>query len=139
MVIGRKSGLMFDPVFANFETITTVVFVIVAGMAVTVLVRVAGRWKKDNDSPVVTVAATVVAKRADVNHHHPDISHHHPDAGVSGLGHYSSSTDYHATFGIEGGTRTELRVPGAEYALLTQGDKGQLTFQGSRYLGFTRG
>ena len=36
------------------------------------------------------------------------------------------------------GDRLELRLPGREYGLLTEGDTGLLTFQGTRYLSFER-
>ena len=32
----------------------------------------------------------------------------------------------------------ELRMNGYEYGMLVEGDKGKLTFQGTRYLGFER-
>ena len=39
---------------------------------------------------------------------------------------------------IVSGDRLELRLPGREYGLLTEGDTGLLTFQGTRYLSFER-
>ena len=39
---------------------------------------------------------------------------------------------------MESGDRMELRVSGREYGLLAEGDRGQLTFQGTRYLSFVR-
>ena len=79
--------------------------------------------------------ATIVTKRADVS------VHHHGNAGdASGAHgyHTSSSTSYYATFQVESGDRIELHIPGNEYGLLVEGDKGKLTFQGTRYLGFER-
>ena len=32
----------------------------------------------------------------------------------------------------------ELPVTGPEYGMLAEGDRGRLTFQGTRYLGFER-
>ena len=32
----------------------------------------------------------------------------------------------------------ELRVNGREYGMIAEGDRGKLTFQGSRYLDFER-
>ena len=32
----------------------------------------------------------------------------------------------------------ELHVSGSEYGMLAEGDRGFLTFQGTRYLGFER-
>ena len=36
------------------------------------------------------------------------------------------------------GDRMELRLSGAEYGMLAEGDRGRLTFQGTRYLSFER-
>lgn len=50
-----------------------------------------------------------------------------------------TSTSYYITFQVESGDRMEFLVPSAEYGLLVPGDRGRLTFQGTRYLGFARG
>ena len=50
----------------------------------------------------------------------------------------TSSTSYYATFQVESGDRMELLLNGREYGLLAEGDRGWLTFQGTRYLGFER-
>ena len=49
-----------------------------------------------------------------------------------------SHTNYYVTFEVESGDRMELELQGHEYGLLVEGDKGKLTFQGTRYLGFER-
>ena len=48
------------------------------------------------------------------------------------------STWYYATFQVESGDRMEFSASGREYGLLVEGDTGRLTFQGTRYLGFTQ-
>ena len=98
------------------------VFFLVLGTILLHLVRGISQWSRNNNSPRLTVPATVVAKRSDVSHHH------HQDA--NGIGHTSSSTTY--------GDRMELCVGGSEYGMLAEGDFGDLTFQGTRYLGFER-
>lgn len=45
---------------------------------------------------------------------------------------------YYVTFQVESGDRREFRVTGSEYEMLSEGDKGKLTFQGTRYLGVER-
>ncbi|MCD7839604.1 MAG: DUF2500 domain-containing protein [Erysipelotrichaceae bacterium] len=49
---------------------------------------------------------------------------------------FSSTTYYYVTFELSSGDRMEFSVKGREYGMLVEGDKGQLTFQGTRYLGF---
>ena len=53
-------------------------------------------------------------------------------------GHTSSSTTYYVTFQVASGDRMELCVGGPEYGMLVEGDFGDLSFQGTRYLGFQR-
>lgn len=86
-------------------------------------------WSKNNRSPRLTVAASVVAKRENVSVHH-----HHGN----GAGHTTRSTTYYATFEFDGGDRSELRLSGQEYGLLAEGDTGLLTFQGTRFVDFQR-
>ena len=114
----------FDSVF---PVLFTVMFVLVLGVIIATLVRNVGQWHKNNNSPRLTVQATVVSKRMDVTHHH--------DAGTH-MNH--SSTRYYATFQVESGDRMELRMSGRDYGMLFEGDHGTLHFQGTRYLGFDR-
>lgn len=110
-------GLMFSIPFLMF----TVVFIVI-------LVKIIGQWHNNNQSPRLTVEATVVAKRGHTTHHH--------DAG--NLSHSHSSTTYYATFQFESGDRLELHVPHSQFGYLVEGDRGALTFQGTRFLGFER-
>lgn len=118
--------------FGVIPAIVTIGFVIVF---ITILVRAvqgAAKWKRNNASPVLTVDAQIVTKRADVRYHR----HHH--GSDHAMHHTSSSTTYYATFQVESGDRLELKVPDMEYGLLVEGDRGKLTFQGTRYQGFQR-
>ena len=92
-------------------------------------------WHKNNQSPRLSVNATIVAKRESITHHS------HANAGdLSGTHgyHSTSSTSYYVTFQVESGDRMELPVSGREYGMLAEGDIGKLTFQGTRYLSFER-
>ena len=122
----------FGTGFTIFQIMFTLVFVIVIGMFIVVAVKGISQWNKNNHSPRLTVPATIVAKRTNVSHHH-----HHNHAGT-GMHHSSTSTTYYVTFQVESGDRMELHVDGSEYGMLIDGDRGNLTFQGTRYLGFER-
>lgn len=50
----------------------------------------------------------------------------------------NSHTYYYLTFELENGERREFRVKSTIYALAVEGDRGELVFQGSRFLAFTR-
>ena len=106
------------------------VFGMVLIVFVVTLVRGIGEWRKNNNSPRLTVPAKVVSKRTSVSR-----GHHH---GANGHMHTTSSTWYYATFEVESGDRMELGVSGSEYGMLAEGDSGKLTFQGTRYLSFER-
>ena len=116
--------------FNMFSIMFTIVFVLIIGVFIVTLVKGIGEWNKNNHSPKLTVPATVVAKRTNVSrHHHGGANNHH---------HTSTSTTYYVTFQVESGDRMELRMAGHEFGLLIEGDKGKLSFQGTRYLGFER-
>lgn len=125
----------FDFMFNAFPFMFSIIFIIVIGMFVVMAVKGIGEWNKNNNSPRLTVSATVVAKRQNVSH-----SHHANAGDVSGGHgyHTSTHTSYYVTFQVESGDRMEFSVSGSEYGVLVEGDQGQLSFQGTRYLGFHR-
>ncbi len=121
-----------DFMFSIFPAIVTAGFVVVLGIIIVTAVRGIQQWNRNNNSPVLCVFATIVAKRANTS------QNHHHDANNMAMSHTTSSTSYYATFEVDSGDRMELRVSGEQYGLLAEGDKGSLTFQGTRYLGFER-
>jgi predicted metalloprotease len=141
---GRKESMGLSPIggidgmmFSVMPVLVTLVFVAVFGLIIVQVVRGIGQWSRNNASPVLTVDATVVTKRADVTQHH-----HHHETGVEPVHHHSTtstSTTYYATFQVASGDRMEFQIGDMEYGMLVEGDVGKLTFQGTRYLGFARG
>ena len=119
---------MFPAGFGMFGVMFTVVFVLILGVILVTLVRSIGEWNKNNHSPKLTVPVTVVAKRTNVSRHHHSGQHHHS----------STSTSYYVTFQVESGDRMELHLSGSQFGLIVEGDKGLLTFQGTRFLNFER-
>ena len=116
--------------FAGFEVMFFLVFFLVIGSFLFTFVQGISRWNKNNQSPRLTVEATVVAKRGNTTRHH-----HH---GANGHMHHTYNNTYYATFQFESGDRLELQLAGHEFGLIVEGDKGKLTFQGTRFLGFER-
>lgn len=120
---------------AVFDIMFIIVFVVVIGTFVVTAVKGVGTWNKNNQSPRLTVDASVVSRRTEVSHHN------HANAGDATGAHgftTTTSTRYYVTFQVESGDRMEFFVKGAEYGMLAEGDRGKLTFQGSRYLSFER-
>ena len=122
-------GRSFDFGFTVVPILVMTIFIIVIAVFVVVFVKGISQWNKNNHSPRLTVDATVVAKRTDIRH--SSGTHHH----TTGM---HTSTYYYVTFQVESGDRMEFHVSGEEYGLLVEGDYGDLTFQGTRYLGFVR-
>ena len=116
--------------FDMFGIMFTLVFILVIGTFIVTAVRGISQWNKNNNSPRLTVPALVVAKRTNVTRHH--------HGGANGHHHHHTSTTYYVTFQVESGDRMELHVAGNEYGMLVEGDQGNLSFQGTRYLGFER-
>ena len=116
--------------FGMFNIMFTIVFILVIGTFVVMLVKGISEWNKNNHSPRLTVPATIIAKRTNVSRHrHGGANSHH---------HHHTSTTYYVTFQVESGDRIEFHISGQEYGLLIEGDHGNLSFQGTRYLGFER-
>lgn len=82
-----------DLVFSIFPILFLIVFVLVVGIILVAVIKGASQWHRNNQSPVLTVEAQVVAKRGDVTRHR------HGDHGVH------TSTTYYATFQVESGDR----------------------------------
>ena len=95
------------------------VFGLAAGTIISTLVKNVKTEHKNNASPRLTSEATVVTKRTQVRGDH-------------------AHTTYFATFQFESGDRLELEIPHNQFGYLVEGDKGKLSFQGTRYLNFER-
>ena len=112
--------------FSGISTLVTIMFVVVFGIIIFTIIKGISQWSKNNAAPRLTVDAIIVTKRTNVSRHASSSSMHH-----------HTSTTYYITFQVESGDRMELQV-GRDYGLLAEGDRGRLTFQGTRYLGFER-
>lgn len=117
-------GFGYDMGFGLFQIAFFLMFFLIVGVFVIFFIKGISQWNKNNHSPRLTVPVTVVSKRTDIS---------------SGAGeHHHTSTDYYVTFQVESGDRMELSVMGSQYGLIVEGDRGMLTFQGTRFLDFQR-
>ena len=96
-----------------------VVFIFIIGLICFQILGNFLEWHCNNQSPIETCQALLVTKRTDV------------------FGNETARTNYYLTFEWNG-QRREFHVKDHEYGLLTEGDKGTLTFQGTRMLSFER-
>lgn len=95
-----------------------IVMLVIVVAVIVVLAVVLSKGSKSKNMPQVTVNAFVIGKRENVT----------PD--------YIAL--YYVAFQFENGERVELCVDGASYGVIVEGDRGLLTFQGTRFLGFQR-
>lgn len=117
--------------FAAFDIMFFLVFALVFCVIAVTLLRGLREWNQNNHAPRLTVSAAIVAKRTNISRHR--------HGNANGVGHHTStSTTYYVTFQVESGDRMELSMAGRQYGLLIEGDRGQLTFQGTRFLDFQR-
>ena len=122
-MIGFGGDPGFGMTFSIMQVMVPLMFVLVFGFMIVTLVRGVGEWNKNNQSPKLTVPVTIVAKRSDV------------DRGIETM---HTFTSYYVTFQAESGDRMEFEISDTEYGMLAEGDRGMLTFQGTRYLNFQR-
>ena len=122
-MIGFGGDPGFGVTFSIMRIMVPVMFVLVFGIIIVTMVRGVGEWNKNNQSPKLTVPVTVVAKRSDVHR---------------GIETMHTFTSYYVTFQVESGDRMEFEISDMEYGMLAEGDRGMLTFQGTRYLSFQR-
>ena len=119
-----------------FKLIFILIFLVFLGIFFFTVFKVLREKRKNDRSPRLTVPATIVSKRADMTQRSDPVG-----GDVTGAHGYTtaSSTTYYVTFQVESGDRMELTVPGSEYGFLIEGDRGRLSFQGTRFLSFERG
>lgn len=106
-----------------FLVVGGIVVVVVVAVFAIVIVKGVGAWSRNNASPVVTTMARIVTKRSEA---------------YGGSGESSARTAYFATFETTAGERCELPVQARQSGLITEGDTGELTYQGTRFKGFAR-
>ena len=112
--------------FTVFPVLFAIMFFLIAGFIGYNIFRAWKQESKNNHAPRLTVGAKVVTKRTQFYRNSSTNHMHH--------GH----TSYFATFEVASGDRMELSLSGQEYGLIVEGDRGQLTFQGTRFLSFVR-
>ncbi|WP_411829953.1 DUF2500 domain-containing protein [Paenibacillus sonchi] len=124
MGMGPDSSWMFD--------LTGTVIPIFLAVVIGIIAVSAGRgllqWNRNNKSPIMTIPARIVSKRSEVRQQQLQ-----DDSNNS-----RTSTTYYLTYESDRGERMEFKVDGNEYGMSAEGDRGVLTYQGTRYHGFRR-
>ena len=119
---------MRSQVFLLWIPIVLAIFIVSCAAAAVIALCVVRKQKNDR-TPQKTVDASVLEKHTSVQRH--------PIAGdVSGAHGYTTFTSYHVTFLLAGDEQITLYVDDEAYASLSEGDRGQLTYQGTRFIRF---
>jgi len=122
MMMGYGISQFETPLIVRlFIVVFVIIFILFLTVFVLTLVRSVRQAHRNNQSPVLVIEALVVSKRQHISRTYEHLS-----------------TSYYATFEAETGSRMELELSATDYGLLAEGDRGRLTFQGTRYLGFQR-
>lgn len=122
MMMGYGISQFETPLIVRFFIVVfVIIFILFLTVFVLVLVRGVRQAHRNNQSPVLVIEALVVSKRQHISRTYDHLS-----------------TSYYATFEAETGSRMELELSATDFGLLAEGDRGRLTFQGTRYLGFQR-
>ncbi|MRN54473.1 DUF2500 domain-containing protein [Paenibacillus monticola] len=122
--MGPDSSWMFD--FSG--TVLPIFLAVMIGIIAVSAGRGLLQWSRNNSSPMLTIPARIVSKRSEVQHQQLQ-----EEGGSS-----RTSTTYYLTFEVDNGTRVEFKVEGNEYGMSAEGDRGMLSYQGTRYYGFQR-
>jgi hypothetical protein len=118
-----SSPFFSDSMFSVFPVLFFVVFAAVVAVILVAVIRSVTRSVKNQNAPILTVDARIVAKRSETG---------------GGMNDTPAWTRYFATFEVASGDRLEFRVSGEESGMLAEGDEGKVTFQGTRYISFVR-
>ncbi|OKP77650.1 hypothetical protein A3844_29285 [Paenibacillus helianthi] len=121
--MGPDPAWMFD--------LTGTVIPIFLAVVIGIVAVSAGRgllvWSRNNSSPLLTIPARIVSKRSELRQQLQDDNNNS-----------RTNTTYYLTYELENGVRMEFKVDGNEYGMSAEGDRGILTYQGTRYQGFQR-
>ena len=118
--------------FDFIGVVVFLIFLIIGSVLIYTIIKNIKQWHINNNSPIQTAPSKVVAKRFDVQHHMQG------GGGENQMMTSHSQTNYFVTFELENRQRLEFHVKNKEYGMLVEGDVGMLTYQGTRYKGFTR-
>lgn len=112
----------FDFIFNLIFIIIIICFITILGTAIKNFIEYLSNKTKDK----VSVKATVISKRMNVSYAYNEMN-------MS-----NNYTTYYIGFEFINGEREEFTVKGRIYNLLIEGDKGNLTIQGTRFIDFKR-
>ncbi len=110
-----------------------IIFLVIFVFIIITFVKGIAQWIENNNSPVVQHRATVVKKTEDVTTMQTPCG---TDANGAPMFMPTQDTTYFVIFLLENGETRKMSVGRKDFQQISEGDKGKLTVQGTRYLGF---
>lgn len=105
----------------------TFVFVCIIGIISIQGKKKLNEWKENRKCPRLTHDAAIITKRTNIVQYQ-----------IKGKKIWHDVVTYHMTFQIPNDEQVELCIPYKVYRILFDGDKGNLTFQGTKFFAFER-
>lgn len=105
------------------HVLTAAAWLVIALAAVCIVMAAIRRSREQKAAPRESARAAVVSTERHIQHYH---SSHRYDSL------------HFATFRLEDGRELTFRIPEAEFERIQEGDQGELTWQGTRFLFFGR-
>ncbi|WP_339315901.1 DUF2500 domain-containing protein [Paenibacillus sp. FSL R10-2734] len=119
----HQSNSFFNEIPLFFKIFGGLLITIVFGTFAYVIIKGVSTWGANNAAEVTRKRCKVTDKRTEV---------------WGGSGDSSANTNYYITFEFEDQTRIELHIKANEFGLISIGDQGELTYQGTRFKEFNR-
>ncbi|GMK39577.1 membrane protein [Paenibacillus sp. CCS19] len=122
---GEPNGFFdfLDEIPLFFKLFGGTLFIIVVGAFGYVIIKGLSGWASNNAAQIMTKRCKVTDKRTEV---------------WGGSGESSANTSYYITFEFEDHSRIELPIRDNQFGLISVGDQGNLTYQGTRFKAFNR-
>ncbi|XMB86107.1 DUF2500 domain-containing protein [Mycoplasmatota bacterium WC44] len=105
-----------DPFFQVFIVVFIIIFVSILSFFIYAISTGIKQGIANKKEPILTVTAKVVSKRT---YNHGDFQ-----------------SRYYTTFEVESGDRMEFEMPIDKSGYIVEGDQGELTFQGYKFIEF---
>ena len=105
-----------DEIVRGFGVVLIFIGIGIFLSAVIFMIHQVSKNKKNNNEPVESVIATIVTKRIEC----------------------MDLTWYYITFEFDDGNRKEFLVSGKVYGMCAEKDKGELKYQGKKFINFIR-
>ena len=122
---------MFFFFFPSFGTLVKLVLLAAVVLFVIIVVKGLAQYHRDNQAPMLTEQAVVT--------YIPPVRDFHTTPYSSNRsGFFNSSSAAFVSFQLNSGEVKRFRLQKEEYERLQAGDRGMLTYQGSRFRGFSK-